>query len=313
MFHRPFSIGRVLLLAIPVTMIASATFAQQPGPRAVATQPAAPARGAVAAPPAKAPVAPFRLTAMQQHVLQQVLVNYEKKTSAIKTFSTELARLEYDGVFGPKDPNKPKTSGGGKLIYTKPDKARYEIGNVQVFDGAVKKYKVDADASEFVVINGKQVIAKNFRKKQVHVTDLPKELQGQGIFYGPLPFLFGAKASDLQRRYFMRLTTPEGAAKAGQIWLEAWPRYQADAANYKRVDLMIRASDMLPLAIQVHSPNGKNRTVYTFANQKIDPFQWNPFADEYKVRTPFGWKRFVDKPPSAAPRRAANPAGPPMR
>ncbi|MCG8586332.1 MAG: hypothetical protein MI757_16615, partial [Pirellulales bacterium] len=221
--------------------------------------------------------------------------------------------LEFDGVFGPSDPNKPKTTGKGRLIYTKPDKARYEVGGVRIYDGGTKKYKDDELSAEFVVVNGKEVIAKNFRKKQVHVTELPKELQGKGIFYGPLPFVFGAKATDLERRYFMRLTTPEAAAKKGQIWLEAWPRYQADAANYKRVDLIIRASDMLPLAIQVHSPNGKNRTVYTFANQKIDPFKWNPFADDYKVRTPFGWKRFVEKPPTGAPRRAASPARTPRR
>jgi TIGR03009 family protein len=290
---------------------APAAGAPQAASDASATQAAPTAPATPSAPAAKPAVAPFQLTAEQQRVLHDVLVNYERKTSAIKTFSADLARLEFDPVFGPQDPSKPRSTGGGSLRYTKPDKAKYEIENVQLYDSKTGKYAPDADAAEFVVINGKEVILKNFRKKQIQVTPLPKEMQGEGIFYGPLPFVFGAKAEDLERRYFMRLTTPEAAAKAGQIWLEAYPRFQADAANYKRVDLIIRHSDMLPIAIQVHNPNGKNRTVYTFENQKIDSFKWNPFGDDYKVSTPFGWQRLVEKPPAENAASAANPVQPP--
>jgi TIGR03009 family protein len=304
---------RLLATVLAAGLFANVALAQQarPANRAPVVATRQPARAT--APLARNAAAPFQLTAVQQKVLHQVLVNYEQKTGAIKTFSTELTRMEYDPVFGSSDPNTPRTIGSGTLRYTKPDKALYEVGNIRVYDNRTKKYSADANATESVVVTGKQVIVKNFRKKQVLVTDLPKEMQGQGIFYGPLPFLFGAKAADLQRRYFMRLTTPEHAAKGGQIWIEAWPRFQADAANYKRVDLMIRSTDMLPVAIQIHSPNGKNRTVYTFANSKVDPYKWNPFSDEFKVRTPFGWKRIVEKPPVPGPRRAANPKQPPQR
>ena len=315
---RTATVFRSFVTAILVGLLAHFSFAQQQDPRTAATQtitaaqPTAPATtNAPATPPTKTPVVPFRLTAQQQHVLHQVLLSYERKTGAIDTFSADLARMQYDPVFGPQDPKKPRTAAKGSLMYTKPDKARYEVSDVQVYDTRTKQYAVDAHAAEFVVVNGKQVISKDFRKKQLQVTELPKELQGKGIFYGPLPFLFGAKAIDLERRYFMRLTTPEAAAKQGQIWLEAWPRFQADAANYKRVDLIIRSSDMLPMAIQVHSPNGKNRTVYSFSDQKVNPFKWNPFSDAYKVGTPFGWKRIVERTPAGNQRRAANPAQPP--
>ena len=61
---------------------------------------------------------------------------------------------------------------------------------------------------------------------------LPKELQGKDIVDGPLPFLFGAKAEKLKQRYYLRIITPPDVQ--GQVWLEAWPRFLADARNFQR-------------------------------------------------------------------------------
>ena len=74
-------------------------------------------------------------------------------------------------------------------------------------------------------------------------------MQGKAISDGPLPFVFGAKADTLRKRYFMRIITPPGVTD--QIWLESLPRYQADAANFSKVELILQARDLMPFAIQI--------------------------------------------------------------
>ena len=294
------------LAAILCVFAVATAEAQQRTPNSAAPRAGQPAARPAAPKPA---AAPFQISPQHLQVLRNVLKKYEQETSKIKTFSATLGRLEFDPVWGPKD--KERTRGEGILMYTKPDRAKFVIGKVTVYDARKKEYVPDDNAKEHVAVNGKEVILKDYRKKQVIVQPLPKELHGKGIFYGPLPFVFGAKAEDLERRYFMRITTP--ANVKGQIWLEAHPRFQADAANYKKVDLIIGEKDMLPVAIQVHKPNGKNKTVYTFSNQKVDPFKWNLLSDDYAIRTPLGWKRVVEKPPVAAPVRTANAGRPAPR
>ena len=78
--------------------------------------------------------------------------------------------------------------------------------------------------------------------------------------------------------------------------------------NTDHADLIIRERDMIPVAVRTHSPNAQNQTVFTFENQRIDPFKWNPLARDYHVATPLGWQREVQDPPPA-PRRQAAAAG----
>ena len=143
---------------------------------------------------------------------------------------------------------------------------------------------------------------------------LPPSLQGKAIADGPLPFLFGAEAEKLRQRYYLHLITP-GDVK-GEIWLEAYPKFQKDAANFQKSELILKADGMVPAAMQIYEPSGKQRTVYKFDDVVINDRFW--FLDPNPIppastppSTPLGWTRVVDQPPP--PRAQANRYQPGVR
>jgi hypothetical protein len=92
-----------------------------------------------------------------------------------------------------------------------------------------------------------------------------------------------------------------------QVWLEAYPRFQRDAADFKRAVLIINTKDWLPAGIQTHSPNGKSHTSYTFYAIVVnDP---NPFrgliSDPFRPRKPAGWTKIVEPVRQAAGKQPA--------
>jgi hypothetical protein len=119
-----------------------------------------------------------------------------------------------------------------------------------------------------------------------------------------LPFLFGAEAKKLRERYWLKIVTPQNVKN--QIWLEALPRFQADAANYRIATLILNVPDMTPRGLQIILPNGKSRTSYEFydvvLNDPLRFFQGSPF----QAFTPRGWQKVVEDAPTA---QAGRPAG----
>ena len=92
-----------------------------------------------------------------------------------------------------------------------------------------------------------------------------------------------------------------------EYWLEARPRWQQDAANFNRVELILDRQRFLPSALQIHLPNGKNRTAYRFQLNRAkvnDPVQ-RFFTSFQQPITPLGWKKVVEKVPTAGPGRQA--------
>jgi len=307
-------IGLGITIAILAAVAPPATWAQywqpppgQPAPRAGQPMPA-PGQGYVPPrPPAARPdqpvvpqnptfhrrppqpptAAPFTLTAHQQAQVDWVLRAWEQRSAGIKTFECSFTRFEYDGVFG--DPNKPRFIDEGRIKFAAPDKGMFQV------DGA---------RAEHWICDGTSIFEYNFQKKQLIQYKLPPELQGKAIADGPLPFLFGAKADKLKQRYFLRLVTPPGVQ--GQVWLEAWPRFQQDAANFKQAQLILTTSDMQPFALQTNLPNGKSRTVYRFTDVKVNTNDLLRFlkGDAFRARTPLGWQKIVEEPPAATAARA---------
>jgi len=223
------------------------------------------------------PAAPFQLTPQQKAYLDQVLQAWEQRNAGVKTFECDFTRWQYDPVFG--DANKPKYRDDGHLKYAPPDRGRFDI---------------KGERPEKWICNGKSIFEFNYAKKQLIEYKLPPDMQGRAIADSPLPFLFGAKAGELKRRYFLRIITPAGAK--GQIWLEAHPKFQQDAANFKRAELILIAQGMTPYGLQIYLPNGKNRTAYQFynivTNDPLRFFKGDPFR---AVAPPF-WKKIVEQP-----------------
>jgi TIGR03009 family protein len=162
---------------------------------------------------------------------------------------------------------------------------------------------IEDNRAEHWISDGKSIFEFNHTKKQLVEHKLPPELQGKAIANTPLPFLFGAEAQKLKQRYFIRLVTPGGVN--GQIWFEAFPRFQQDAANFHHAQFIINAQDMSPFALKLIQPNEKDYMVYQFfsivVNNPLRLFQGDPF----RAYTPVGWQKIVEEPP--APTQAARP------
>ena len=66
----------------------------------------------------------------------------------------------------------------------------------------------------------------------------------------------------MKQRYWMRIFTRPDAKD--EIWIEAWPRWQQDAANFHHVQVILDAKTMLPKAIRLYEPNPNIHKVYDF-------------------------------------------------
>jgi len=254
--------------------------------------------------PAPSPVrAPFQLTPQEEDYLNRVLLFWEQRGRQVKTFACNFYRWDYDGVWGPSNADTPRYVDKGLVKYAAPDKGLYRVTQTNKNERWVA---IEPEREEHWVCDGKSVYEFNHKTKQLIEHVLPPELQGKAIQDGPLPFLFGAQASKLKERYFMRVITPPNVRN--QIWLEAYPRYQRDAANFQRAELILSVTetDLQPFALQLYSPNGKDRTVFQFQDIQInDPWR-NLQISPFLVVTPPFWKKVVVQPET--PRVGRQPA-----
>jgi hypothetical protein len=149
-------------------------------------------------------------------------------------------------------------------------------------------------------------------EKQLKVHPLPKEMQGEAIADGPVPFIFGAKADKMKQRYWIRDTTPtEEIGK--HIWLEVFPKYQHDAVNFEKVIVMLNDKDFSIYGLQIFHPGEQQRTAFIFASIKINPI--DIFGTEFAAPgTPRNWTKVVDpvdeQPAATPPKTAADATAP---
>ncbi|QDT72393.1 TIGR03009 domain-containing protein [Lacipirellula limnantheis] len=267
------------------------------------------APGAVA--PGLPPAPPFQLSEIEKGEVFRLLKMWEESSAKVNTFNSDFERWEYDGVFGP-GAETPLIKANGTLSFSKPDKGSFKIDSISRWtkaDAQNPDVKVPGDwlpkpdeIGEHWVCDGKAVYEYNHRDKQLVVVGIPEEMRGQKIVDGPLPFLFGAEANKLMERYWIRSRQSDPS----MIWLEAYPRWQSDAANYDMVDVMLDRKTMQPKAIQVRLPGGQQRHVYMFKDAKVNETNigaWFPSLFT-APRTPLGWTRVMAD--QASP-QAANP------
>jgi TIGR03009 family protein len=255
--------------------------------------------------------APFQLSSVEQQFVDQILQQWENQSSTVKTFDCKFERWEYDPVFGPGD-DVPMIKSLGQLTYSKPDKGSFKIGEisryVQKDPSQTGEYVLqEHEVGEHWVCDGKAVYEYKHEKKKLVVQTLPADMRGKSIVDGPLPFLFGAESDKLKSRYWIRTKQSDDST----IWLEAFPRTQADAANYHHVEVMLDRKSMMPQAIQVHMPNGRSRAVYMFKDPTVNGTLNQLFGALFSSpRTPLGWTRVVQEaPPETQPGpQAANPS-----
>jgi TIGR03009 family protein len=270
-----------------------------------------PAAAAQAPPPA-----PFMLTAEEEARLDQILLAWEKQSATVKTYKCDFTRLEYGSVFGqnPADKDKVRTISVGVLKYSAPDKGMFEVTSSRFYDPKTGGYETSgAESREHWVCDGKSIFEINHKEKTRTERRLPPEMQGAAISDGPLPFVFGAKAAKLKQRYWMREIPPPVTAK-DEIWLQAFPRFQADAANFKLVEIIINGKTFMPKAIQMYSPafdpqrGNDSRTVFDLLKASYNGRLDNVFTDFVGPDVPFHYKKIVLQPAVEQPTASVAPA-----
>jgi TIGR03009 family protein len=307
-----------LAVVTPATAQQQVTPVQPTGQQPLAPggqrQPAAPAQVPPAAP---APAPPgFELNALEQAMLDQALSAWQTQSGKVNDFKCSFERWEYN-AFSPKvnGEEAPHNKSKGELSYKKPDKGSFQITEIRTFKtnppapGQAPDAPLTGDwvkqpdaIGEHWVCDGKSVFEYRHQDKQLVERPIPPQLQGQSIVDGPLPFLFGAEAAKLKARYWLRV---EQQPNKAIIWITALPRFQAQAADYRKVEVMLDSTRLLPTAMRVEMPDG-SRHVYIFdlakatVNNKLGIFQ-GLFA---RPRVWPGWKHVVEQAPMA---QAAKP------
>ncbi len=282
-------------------------------------------------PPAK-PRAPFELTQKEQQALDKLLKAWEAKSSAIKTFKCEFEVWDYDPAFGPSTTNSLnglRARGKGEIKYQAPDNGVYHEAQMWEYEmpqdpdarpvakmeekELQKLYKPVKSPLAHWVCDGKSIFQYEPDKKVLREMKIAPELQGKEIVNGPLPFIFGAKADRLKQRYWLRLVTPSDVV-GKEVWLEALPKYQQDAADYTRVVISLTEGECQPTGIQIFQPAAAARGVlphksYVFNKVKINDFVSKITGGDFAApMTPWGWTRVVEQAPTEPP-PSERPAG----
>jgi TIGR03009 family protein len=249
---------------------------------------------------------PFTLTQQEEAQLDRVLTAWEQKSKEIKTFDCSFVRWEYDPIF-PKpnsDPNASTYTDKGIIKYAAPDKGVYQV--LYTENSEHKDVPIEEERADHWICDGKSVYQYVPRQKQLIEHKLPPEMQGKAIVDGPLPFLFGADAQKLRQRYWIRVIPPPKPEMRDVVCLEAYSRYQQDAANFWKATLMLTLPDMTPKFMEIYQPNRKTHSTYGFyavvINDPLNFFHGNPF----QPFTPRGWEKIVDDP---AAQQAGRPGG----
>ena len=304
--------NRTVLSAAALILVALAvpTMAQLQRPTSGKSASRPPARGPirVANQPSRAAEQPpasraqFTLTPQQQSFLDQLLVMWEQKSSQVKTFKCKFTLWTYNPSYGPIEEGGGRGAqfiSQGEIKYKAPDHGAYKVIDLHQWSDKTKQYEKVKEGLDHWVCNGKSIFEFAHVKKQLIERQIPRELQGTAITNGPIPFIFGAKAEKLKKRYFLRDVTPTDWVKKG-VWLEAFPRYQHDAANFQRATLILTEPDFLPYALQIYLPDGKNWQAYRFDEAKVNG--WLDSLLEFRApSTPIGWKRVVEAAPREGP------------
>lgn len=256
----------------PTVLPAQHTAAPQPG-GAPAGQPGQPAeRRQLNVQP------PFVLNPQEQAELDKFLADWETKSEQVKLFQTSFVKFEYKPAWVNNNPNQPHSKSIGEIKYAAPDRGLLrETKRWQyVLNPATNKFdEKETDPDQYWTCDGNSVFEVHHKpEKKVIEYPIAPQNKGKAITEGPLPFVFGAKAETLKNRYYLRLIPLDPAKLPDTIMLEAIPKFQKDAANFSRVEIMLKGKDLVPFAMQIYDPeaNPKNnsRTAIVFENPSVN-------------------------------------------
>ena len=248
---------------------------------------------------------PFpQLTVQEAADLDRFLDIWEKKSSLITYFKSDFRCWErgQDLLENP-DPNKPEPSTYGVIQYIAPNKGVYEVLG-SVVDG--KKEAAGDNNRTKLLSTGDKVYEYDFSEKIVSIYAVPPEQRNEVAGGGPVPLIFGAKAADLKKRYYLQIITTPKRAELGELWLEAFPKTPEDAVEFRSVQLIFDEKRLIPLGFVKFNANGKGMTSYKFLTDTMKiSGQKNIINDvlarQFKPDIPAGWQTQEITPQEQAP------------
>jgi TIGR03009 family protein len=220
--------------------------------------------------------------------LMQLLKDWETSSSKITAMYGDHERFVYNHTFAIEKRGK------GRLYYEAPDKGRYEVEPAHIAKGEVSKkvdksgtsYTLKPHEAELWICTGSEIVKVNSERKEFERAVIPPEDRGQNIVNGPLPFLFGMKAEQARRRYFLKIVKIDD--NLDEVWVNAQPREARDAGLWSSATIILNRKTFLPRAVLLEDPTGKETTVHTLKLQPKkgfdgiaalingNPFQFNP-------------------------------------
>lgn len=250
----------------------------------------------------------FQLSPAQQQRLDQMLDYWQSKTSSIQTLSAQFGRWVYDPVFGPKDAKQAAKFSIGEIRYAAVDKGMIREDKVYEYDSAKKgqdkPFTLSKELGEHWVCTGTSVFEYDHHAKKLNEIKLPQSMQGNAIAEGPLPFMFGAKAEAIKKRYWIR-EIPQKSVGA-PYHLEFLPKHAGE--SYSRIQIKLDAKKFLPTEMVLYELNKMGYSAYAFRNMEENSpkHKIGDFLNRFIAPTvPRGYTLVVHDPPvEGAPQQA---------
>ena len=271
----------ILLLVVCVTSLSAQ---QQVGKSAVRPKPSSPAapnsppaqrpaaiQGAVKAAPMKIPRVDTKMDELEpvSAELLRVLEDWEQKSAQVKLIQGKHTRVVFNHVFELEKRSE------GKFFLETPDKGRIDLVGVKpkkseeskkIGKESGKPYRIDEDRHEMWICNGEEIVMVNGDEKTYEIAAIPEDLRGTNIVNGPLPFLFGMKSEEAQKRFQITLRQNNSTSAV----LRVVPRLQSDRDNYKEAYVILDKKTYLPKAVKMIDPSGNLETEYWFEIQDVN-------------------------------------------
>lgn len=274
---------------------------------------------------AQAPFPP--LSAELEKFLDSVLAAWQKSTNNIERYECSFTRWQYD-ITRISDPKVYYSHATGVVRYAAPDKGMFRVDDLKFVskgrDGNWALESLPNQFGEWWICDGQSIHIYDRTEKVAKKYSLPKEMRGKEVFNSPLPFLFGVDAQKIKTRYWINPLPPETTADGKRYFrLEAYPKFQADVANYHHVEVLLDEAEFLPHAITVYAvdwrPDNPNKEIYEFRDRKrnmsfLDQLKAKAFSDEFiPKQPPKDWRveeqPFIPDEDEEDGRRVASPAG----
>jgi TIGR03009 family protein len=216
--------------------------------------------------------------------LDAYLAAWEKKMREIKSLSARIGRTEKDSSFG----TAVEVQGTAHYLKVGGEGTAQNLALLELF------HKGKSDLADKYVCTGTYLYQFKPGSKEIVANELPKPKPGQVADDNFLGFLFGMKAEEAKRRYFLTLYKED----KNFVYVDIAPRFAADKADFVRARLVLNQGTFLPRRLWFEGV-GKE-TTWDIPAMQVDP----PNMDRRifdQPKTPAGWTFKVAPRPTEVP------------